>query len=158
MMVKLKDVCINNYEAATLRPWAAPLRRRLSINEPRSPVREDCLLLWLHHLLLFSRPPRARNTSDTNPLDCASLHISSFVEYILVQIYLPSILMPNPNPPVSAKALYGYQPSLGVAVIGAIIFTSVAGYTFYQYVRNRTWFLYMLILGVLRKRLSGTSP
>lgn len=62
--------------------------------------------------------------------------------------------MLKPPPPLTAKALYGYQPSLAVAVVGAVIFTGIATYTCYQYVRNRTWFLYMLIVGVLCKQLS----
>lgn len=57
--------------------------------------------------------------------------------------------MASSPPPATAKALYGYDPSLPLAVVSAMILISISGYTIYQYVRHRTWYLYMLILGAL---------
>lgn len=49
----------------------------------------------------------------------------------------------------AVSSIYGYKPSVGAAVIGAILLVLATILTIFLYFKHRAWFLYMLVLGAL---------
>jgi hypothetical protein len=53
-----------------------------------------------------------------------------------------------PSSPAVAS-IYGYEPSVTVAVVGVISLVSATGLVVFLYFKHRAWFLYMLVVGAL---------
>jgi uncharacterized membrane protein YraQ (UPF0718 family) len=49
----------------------------------------------------------------------------------------------------TTEAMFGYDPSMPMAWIAGIIFSVTTLVHIYQYFKHRSWYLYLMLLGVL---------
>ncbi|KAF2020051.1 hypothetical protein BU24DRAFT_132685 [Aaosphaeria arxii CBS 175.79] len=52
---------------------------------------------------------------------------------------------------------YIYDPSIPLAIVGAIIFPVLSAYILYQYIRHRSWFWWAAVIGVLMETMGFIS-